>query len=81
MTWPARWRSRWCMSWGNRHRTGTESVAWSTVVCCSGTLPSDRAGWHYLVCGPGSMIASIARGLDELGVPTRQRHSEIFDIA
>ncbi|HSM11436.1 MAG TPA: ferric reductase-like transmembrane domain-containing protein [Lysobacter sp.] len=44
-------------------------------------LPPDRAGMHYLVCGPGPMIESIARSLDELGVPAGQRHSEIFDIA
>ena len=44
-------------------------------------LPRNRAGLHYLVCGPRPMLESIARSLDELGVPTGQRHSEIFDIA
>ena len=44
-------------------------------------LPADRTGLHFLVCGPGPMLRSVERSLRELGVPPRQRHSEIFDIA
>ena len=44
-------------------------------------LPPERADLHYLVCGPASMIRLSERSLDKLGIPLKQLHSEIFDIA
>jgi len=44
-------------------------------------LPEWRESLHYLVCGPDPMIRLAERSLAELGIPLRQLHSEIFDIA
>ena len=44
-------------------------------------LPSDRRDLHYFVCGPGAMTQAVERALYGLGVPLRQMHTELFDMA
>lgn len=44
-------------------------------------LPAEHGKLHFLVCGPDPMIRLAERSLAELGVPLKQLHSEIFDIA
>jgi len=44
-------------------------------------LPTESTGLHFLVCGPDPMIRLVERNLEALGVPLRQLHSEIFDLA
>jgi predicted ferric reductase len=44
-------------------------------------LPAEVGGLHFLVCGPDLMIRLVERNLEALGVPLRQLHSEIFNLA
>jgi len=44
-------------------------------------LPAERADWHAFVCGPTPMIRIAERALNDLGMPGRRVHSEIFDLA
>jgi predicted ferric reductase len=44
-------------------------------------LPADATGLHFFVCGPNPMIRLVERNLAALGLPLRQLHSEIFDLA
>lgn len=44
-------------------------------------LPPTRSALHYYVCGPTPMIRLAEQGLAALGVPLRQVHSELFDLA
>ncbi len=44
-------------------------------------LPEQRVGFQYYVCGPSPMIRLAEQALTELGVPLRNIHSEIFDLA
>lgn len=44
-------------------------------------LPAKHGALHFLVCGPEPMIRLAERSLAELGLPLKQLHSEIFDIA
>jgi predicted ferric reductase len=44
-------------------------------------LPATHGTLHFMVCGPHPMIRLAERSLAELGVPLKQLHSEIFDIA
>jgi predicted ferric reductase len=40
-----------------------------------------REQLHYFVCGPAPMIRLAERNLEQLQVPLRHLHSEIFDLA
>ena len=44
-------------------------------------LPFDRRNLHYFVCGPERMTQAVERALYGLGVPLRQMHTELFDMA
>ena len=44
-------------------------------------LPSDRGHFHYFICGPEAMTQAVERALHGLGVPLRQLHTELFDMA
>jgi predicted ferric reductase len=44
-------------------------------------LPSDRRSFHYFICGPEAMTQAVERALYGLGVPLRQMHTELFDMA
>ncbi len=44
------------------------------------TLPEDRAGQEYFVCGPKPMMDIAETSLIELGVPQRQILTERFDM-
>jgi predicted ferric reductase len=44
-------------------------------------LPAGRAGLEYFICGPVPMIRAVEEALRGDGVPMRQIHSEIFDLA
>jgi len=44
-------------------------------------LPSDRRNLHYFICGPEAMTQAVERALYGLGVPLRQMHTELFDMA
>ncbi|MEO5981552.1 MAG: hypothetical protein ABIQ13_04465 [Pedococcus sp.] len=34
----------------------------------------------FFVCGPAPMVAATVRILDDLGVPSRRVHTELFDV-
>jgi predicted ferric reductase len=44
-------------------------------------VPEPRGQLHFFVCGPTPMIRLVEASLDQLRVPLRQLHSEIFDLA
>lgn len=44
-------------------------------------LPAEVAGLQCYVCGPNAMIRLAEQSLVALGVPLRQVHSELFDLA
>jgi ferredoxin-NADP reductase len=44
-------------------------------------LPAGRADLEYFICGPVPMIRAVEEALRGDGVPMRQIHSEIFDLA
>lgn len=44
-------------------------------------LPSERHTLHYFICGPEVMTQTVERALHGLGVPLRQMHTELFDMA
>jgi predicted ferric reductase len=44
-------------------------------------LPADRTTFHYFICGPEAMTQAVERALHGLGVPLRQMHTELFDMA
>ena len=43
-------------------------------------LPAERADLQYFVCGPPPMMAAVEEALDELGIPQRRVHHELFDF-
>jgi predicted ferric reductase len=44
-------------------------------------VPAPRGQLHFFVCGPTPMIRLVESSLEQLGVPLRQLHTEIFDLA
>ncbi len=44
-------------------------------------LPDARQSLQYFICGPDAMTHAVERALYRLGVPLRQMHTELFDMA
>lgn len=54
---------------------------WLTRETVRQHLPEDRSRYHYFLCGPLPMLRAAERFLHELGVPARNIHTELFDMA
>jgi 3-phenylpropionate/trans-cinnamate dioxygenase ferredoxin reductase subunit len=54
---------------------------WLTRAILEQHLPADRDHCHYFLCGPLPMLRVTEKFLHELGVPIRNIHTELFDMA
>jgi predicted ferric reductase len=58
----------------------TGETGWITRELLERRLPENRESCRYFICGPAPMIRLAERCLQELGVPNRQVHTELFDL-
>ena len=57
-------------------------VGWLTETVLREAVPRRRTQGRidYFLCGPGPMVGATVRILDDLGVPARRVHTELFDV-
>ena len=57
-------------------------VGWLTEAVLGAAIPQHRVPGKvdFFICGPAPMVAASVRILDDLGVPPRRVHTELFDV-
>ncbi|MEX1198372.1 MAG: ferredoxin reductase family protein [Pseudohongiellaceae bacterium] len=59
----------------------TRLQGWLTREILDRHLPANRSHYHYFLCGPLPMLRAAEHFLHDLGVPMRNIHTELFDMA